>query len=449
MSDWREREALWRYGLIQEALSDDITPARRGAIVRALAARAHPHPAGASRRVARSTLDGWIRAYRRGGFRALTPAERLVHPRTPLAMLEEAAALRREAPERTGALIAQILARRYPVGAPSARTITRHLARQGLSRERLLGPERAFGRFEALAPNQMWTADVLHGPLIGGRRALLFGIIDDHSRFVVGARFRHAETSLALEGVLRAAFQSRGLPGRLYVDNGAPFAAGPLERCCAVLGIRLIHSTPRRPQGRGKIERLFRTIREGFLVEAARRQLVSLTELDRLLSAWLAQVYHRRVHSETKMSPAERYRDVSARYPEPAKLREAFLWRAERTVAKTATVSLEANLYEVDAALVGRRIELLYDPFDLTRIEVRYQERDLGLAVPHQIGRHVHPAARAEAPAPAPPTGIDYLGLLADDHEAELRRQISYRDLGDEHEGEDGDGIAEARGARS
>lgn len=432
MSDWREREALWRYGLIQEALDPEITPARRGAIVRALAARAHPHPSGVSRRVARSTLDEWIRAYRRGGFAALTPAERLVHPRTPLVMLEEAAALRREAPERTGALIAQILARRYGVEAPSARTITRHLYRQGLSRERLLGPERAFGRFEAEAPNQMWSADVLHGPLVAGRRALLFAIIDDHSRFVVGAAFRHAETSLALEGVLRGAFQARGLPGRFYVDNGAPFAAAPLERCCAVLGIRLIHSTPGRPQGRGKIERLFRTIREGFLVEAARRQLVSLTELDRLLSAWLAQVYHRRLHSETQMSPAERYREVVPRYPEPATLREAFLWQLERTVTKTASVSILGNVYEVDATLVGRRIELLYDPFDLTRIEVRYQGRDLGLAVPHQIGRHVHPAARAEAPASAPPTGIDYLALVDADQQAALARQISYRDLGDD-----------------
>lgn len=442
MSDWREREALWRYGLIQEALDPDITPRERGRIVRALATRAHPHPAGGARRVARSTLDEWIRAYRRGGFGALTPAARLVHPRTPLAMLEEAAALRREAPERTGALIAQILRRRYGPEAPSARTVTRHLHRQGLARERLLGPERAFGRFEAERPNEMWTADVLHGPPLQGRRALLFAILDDHSRFVVGARFRLAETSLALEEVLRAAFQSRGLPGRLYVDNGAPFAAAALERCCAVLGIRLIHSAPGRPQGRGKIERLFRTIREGFLHEAARRRLQSLEELDRLLAAWLGQVYHRRVHSETQMSPLARYREVAPRYPEPEQLREAFLWRVERTVGKTATVALLGNVYEVKGALVGRRVDLLYDPFDLTRIEVRQGGRELGLAVPHAIGRHVHPAAQAETPTtPAPATGIDYLALIAGDEEAELRRQIAYRDLGADH-GEAGEEAA-------
>ncbi len=435
MSDWREREALWRYGLIQEALAPDVTPRERGALVRALARRAHPHPAGEPRRVARSTLDEWIRAYRRGGFGALKPAERLVHPRTPLLLLEEAAALRAEAPERTGALIAEILRRRHGALAPSERTITRHLRRQGLTRARLQGPERAFGRFEAARPNEMWTADVLHGPPVGGRRALLHLALDDHSRFVVGARFLFAETTLALEGVLRSAFQSRGLPGRLYVDNGAPFAAAPLERSCAVLGIRLIHSTPRRPQGRGKVERLFRTIREGFLVEAARRRLGDLGELDRLLAAWLGQVYHRRVHSETGMSPMARYRGVRPRYPDPERLREAFLWRAERTVTKTATVSLLGNAYEVDAALCGRRVELLYDPFDLARVEVRHQGRACGLGAPHRIGRHVHPAAQAEGgPPPAPGAGISYLDMLDAAQEAELRRQIAYRDLEEEEE---------------
>ncbi|MGH8921909.1 MAG: Mu transposase C-terminal domain-containing protein, partial [Actinomycetes bacterium] len=263
--------------------------------------------------------------------------------------------------------------------------------------------------------------------------ALLFGILDDHSRYVVAARFAYLETTLAFGQVLRAAFMSRGLPERLYVDNGSPFASQALERTLAVLGVRLIHSRPGRPQGRGKVERLFRTIREGFLQEAARRRCADLAELQRLLSAWLSQVYHRRVHSETGESPLARYRAFEPRYAEPERLREAFLWRAERTVSATALVSLAGNRYEVDPALVGARVELAYDPQDLTRIEVRHRGRARGLAVPHRITRHVHQAAEDPTGAePAPATGIDYLDLVERAEQAELRRRISYRALGED-----------------
>ncbi len=436
--DWREQEALFRYSLIREAASERLSPRERGALVRALAGRPVQHRSGELRSPARSTLDQWIRAYRRGGFEALKPAERAPGPRTPAPLLEQAAALRRELPARTGGQIAEILGRLHGERAPSARTVERYLRRQGLSRTRLQGRERAFGRFEASSPNELWVSDVLHGPLVGGRRAYLFCVLDDHSRFVVSARFASAETTLALEGVLRTAFLALGLPDRLYVDNGSPFVSAQLQRICAVLGIRLVHSAPGRPQGRGKLERFFRTVREHFLVELAGRQPASLDELNRLFLAWLHQAYHRRVHTETGETPLVRYTAQAPRRADagddPELLRQAFLWRERRTVAKTATVSLHGNRYEVDDALVGCRVELLYDPFDLERIEVRYQERPFGLAVPHTIGRHAHPQAAREPaePEPPPPTGIDYLRLLEHEHEQDLRRQINYRDLEEE-----------------
>lgn len=436
--DWREQEALFRYALIREAADERLTPRERGQLVRALAGRPVKHPCGELRSPARTTLDDWIRAYRQGGFEALKPAERCPGPRTPAPLLEQAAALRRELPARTGAQIAEILRRLHGELAPSTRTVERYLRRQGLSRARLQGHERAYGRFEAAAPNELWTCDVLHGPLVGGRRAYLFCVLDDHSRFVVAARFAFAETTLALEGVLRTGFLALGLPDRLYVDNGSPFASGQLARVCAVLAIRLVHSAPGRPQGRGKLERFFRTVRDRFLSELAGRELSSLDELNRLFQAWLHQVYHRRPHGQTGETPLQRYTAQAPRRADagddPELLRQAFLWRETRTVAKTATVSLHGNRYEVDDALVGCRVELCYDPFDLARIEVRYQARPFGLAVPHTIGRHTHPAAARE-PAetePPPTTGIDYLRLLETDHAQQLRRQINYRDLEEE-----------------
>ncbi len=97
---------------------------------------------------------------------------------------------------------------------------------------------------------------------------------------------------------------------------------------------------------------------------------------------------------------------------------------------QTATVSLHGNAYEVDAALVGRRVELVFDPFDLTQIEVRYQDRPMGLALPHRIGRHVHAKARPDETVPPPtPTGIDYLKLIEDRHTTTLTTRLRYAGL--------------------
>jgi putative transposase len=145
----------------------------------------------------------------------------------------------------------------------------------------------------------------------------------------------------------------------------------------------------------------------------------------------LEGVYHRRVHSETAQSPLERFMAAGPpALPSLAELHEAFLWSERRTVTKTATVSLHGNHYEVDPALVGRRVELVFDPFDLTDIEVRFDGRHVGKALPRRIGRHAHPHARPDAAAPpVERTGIDYLRITAAAHDRATARRIAYSAL--------------------
>jgi putative transposase len=151
---------------------------------------------------------------------------------------------------------------------------------------------------------------------------------------------------------LRAGISSRGVPRRLYLDNGSPFISAQLERACAKLGIRLVHSRPGQPEGRGKIERFFRTVRDHFEIEAALADIADLGELNRLFGAWVEQIYHRREHSETSEAPLDRFMTPGLpALPAEAELHEAFLWSERRTVTKTATVSLHGNHYEVDAGL--------------------------------------------------------------------------------------------------
>jgi putative transposase len=117
--------------------------------------------------------------------------------------------------------------------------------------------------------------------------------------------------------------------------------------------------------------------------------------------------------------------------PTPARLREAFLWSAQRTVTRTATVSLHGNVYQVDPVLVARAVELVFDPFDLADVEVRYRDRSYGIATVFRIGRHSHPKARPELPDVPPPvaSGIDYLRLVGTCHDAQLGERVNYHAL--------------------
>jgi putative transposase len=176
-------------------------------------------------------------------------------------------------------------------------------------------------------------------------------------------------------------------------------------------------------------------VREQFLVELeARGGATDLTQLNEFFAAWLEGVYHRTEHSETKQTPlTRRLAGRQLRRPTPPELREAFLWAEERTVTKTASISLHSNHYEVDPALVGVKVELLFDPFDLSQIEVRYQGRPMGRAVPRHIGRHTHPATKAVVAPPPKASGIDYLGLVRGRVDAEQRSRfgIPYAKLPD------------------
>jgi putative transposase len=427
--DRAQEIGLFRWQIVGEATDVSLSARERGRLVRALAQREHLTPDGRWVRVGRNTLDRWIRAYREDGFDGLVPAPRRVANATPERLLELAVALRREQPARTAAQIHRIIVEAgAEAGAPSARTIQRHLAAAGLPWK---GSQiaRALGRFEAESRNELWTGDALHGPLIDGRRVFLFCFIDDHSRLLVGYRWAAREDVLNASRALRAGIAARGLPKAVYVDNGSPFVSGQLLRACAVLGVRLIHSRPGRPEGRGKIERVFRTVREQLLVELEDRPPASLEDLNRIFQSWVEQVYHRRVHTETGQTPLERFlAQGPPSLPYELALAGAFRWSERRTVSKTGTVGMHGNTYEIDADLAGRQVDLVFDPLDLADVAVQIDGRHVGLAVALRIKRHVHPRAQPPTP-PGEPTGIDYLGLIEKRHDQHLQQRIDYRHL--------------------
>ena len=250
-ADPREAIALFRYAVVSAATNPRLSRLNVGHLVRELASQAHAHPDVSQWTYSRVTLDRWIRAYREQGLDGVRPPPRADlgtvrrHPK----LLEEACQLRLELPARSAAQIASILKARHGIYL-AERTIRQHLRRRGLHRAALTGQPRAFGRYEAEGPNERWIRDVLVGLFVpfprvpGSKRAFLWVLVDDYSRLLVHSRWLPDQNTRAGQEVLRAAIQRRGLPEVLLVDNAAAYSNAALQRSCAVLGIRLIHSWP-------------------------------------------------------------------------------------------------------------------------------------------------------------------------------------------------------------
>jgi putative transposase len=184
---------------------------------------------------------------------------------------------------------------------------------------------------------------------------------------------------------LKEAVLRRGLPRKLYTDQGKPFINAHTHLVCAQLGIRLLHCKPYHSWSKGKVERLIQTVQQGFetTLRLEGNAAHSLEELNTKLSTWVQSVYHQRPHSATNQSPEYRYQQAAKslrRWDASVEIEPLFFVRLERTVRKNGTIRLEGQLYEVPLSLRALKIQLRLDPWRRTRIEVWYQGKLMGLA---------------------------------------------------------------------
>jgi len=388
--------AAFRFGVICELVnSARLSPGEQARLIREKCARKWQIPFSEKTRISRGTIWRWVRRYRssNGKLESLYPQDR--SDRGKSRVLDEETALglirlRQEMPQATVAtLIKQVQTRGIvnPTTALCPSTVYRLL-----QEHRRMNPKAAVDRrkFEAECVNDLWQSDVMHGPrvLVSGKRqkAYLIAILDDHSRLIPHAQFYLNERLSSYTDCLKQALATRGLPRKLYVDNGSAFRCKQLEHICACLGVALIHSKPYTPEGRGKIERFFRTIRSEFL-PGFRGE--SLSELNEVLALWLEDVYHRRPHGSTGQAPFARFTEnLHCLRPAPENLNDYFRHTARRRVAKDRTVILNGSLYEAPVALIGCQVQLLYQPDEKSRVEVRYKTQSYGFL--HLVDVHVN-----------------------------------------------------------
>jgi transposase InsO family protein len=439
----RTQIALFRYGLIVALLHRPLERGEIMAHLRAVATQTYQIPYSTRTTVDEETIWRYLARYRKGGFEALKPqprADRGQARRIPEDVIQKAVALREQIPSRSAATIIQIL-QRDPAFPPdltiAPRTLRGLLYQKGKTRQKLVGETKAFRRFERDHANALWQGDLLVGPFLPDaerpgkfRRSALFAFIDDYSRLVPYGEFFFEESLPRLERVLKLAILRRGLPERLYVDNGKVYVSTQLAAACATLGIRPIHSTPYAPNTKGKIERFFGTVRSQFLPEVENARISTLDDLNASFQAWVELVYHRAVHSETNQAPLERFQQslaqITVRQADPVVLRQAFLWREKRTVTRTATVSLQGNRYSVDPLLAGQVVELRFDPFELTEVEIWQDGHFLAHAQVQKLERSRH-LALDRIPPPqqeVKPEQIDFLAALRAERQAQLAQEL-------------------------
>jgi len=423
-----EKVALFRYGLIATLVLEKLS---RGELVRRareLASLRVDIPFSDRTTISTGTLLIWARRYRKGGLEALglKPRKDSGHSRVITPQLaQRIERLKRENPYRAGTtLLKELALSSEDPGTPplSAASLYRFLKKQGLTQKQLLAPA-AHKKFEAEFANQIWQSDMMFGPYIprpggGKQQAMLYAILDDASRLIPHAQFYDDEGLESLLDCMRQGVAARGIPVRLYVDNGKVYRSVQLARIAATLGILIVHTPPYQPEGRGKIERFFRGVREQFLASLDLKLVTGMENINSRLDAWIQTAYHRSPHGGLldNTTPLQRWqRDIERvrQLPPATDVRRLFFYRLDRLVRRDSTFLLQKRFYEAPAHLAGQKVEVRFDPIDPSQTDVFFGGMFQGAArLVDPVANGLWIAAKPE-PAPAPePTGINYVELL-------------------------------------
>ena len=393
--DLAERIALFRFGVIAPLVDRHLSRGERERIITQIVSATWQIPGSPRSSIGRSTVEKWLCRYLKSGadIESLKPQRRSdkgncrsMDSETEAALV----ALKKEFRGYSLQALLQVARQRAIIGTrfrASKQSIYRLFARHGVGGSISHPVDRR--KFEAELPNDLWQSDCMHGPKVTVegtmRKTYLFAIIDDHSRLIPHAQFYLHENIECFRDCLLQALEKRGLPRRLYVDNGSAFRTHQLRYGCARLGIALLHSQPGVPEGRGKIERLFRTVRSQLMPVLTTASTID--ELNSGITRWIDEDYHQRKHSSTSQTPLERYlTHLHALRTAPKDLREHFRIPVRRKVDRDRSVSLNGRLYEAPTGLIGQWVTLLYHKHDYSRIEVIFDECSHGFLVPLDTG---------------------------------------------------------------
>lgn len=427
--DQAEAVAIFRSEIVGALTRRDLDHGELRAVLRTLSQeRFRPPGALITRQYSLTTLERWYYDYRAGGLPALRPVPRSdrghaqeIAPEQRQLLLD----IRREHRSASVPLILRTLVAdgRLAAGAVSAATVRRLYVAHGLDRVPMRegGGQKTRLRWEAEAPGALWHADVCHGPALtidGVSRPLrIHALLDDASRFIVAIETRHTELETDMLEILVRALRRHGPPDVLYLDNGSTYIGEILRTACARLGISLLHARPYDAPARGKMERFWRTLREGCLDHLG--SLSSLHDVEVRIYAFLDEHYHAAPHSSLMGKAPGAVFAAGKRSADDLteeKLRDALTVRERRRVRADTTVSVGGRDWELDQGYLAGRVITVGRSLLGGEAWVEHEGKRLPLHLvdPKTNAHRKRPARRPGAPAATTSTPFDPVGALLD-----------------------------------
>jgi transposase InsO family protein len=374
-----------------------------------------------------------IQHYKEKGYRSLAdiPRSDKGSLRTvPAVAVDEAVKLRQELPSRSVKRIIEILEGEKIVkpGEVHRTSLNRHLIERGYGAAQLRAEGKAAkpsSRFERKRRNDLFQADIKYGPILADKgkkkKTYLLSLLDDKSRMLMHAEFYGNQRLPILEDCFRKALLKFGKPKDVLVDNGKIFVSKWFRLACARLRINHIAAKPYAAQTKGKCEKYHQRVDE-FMAELSLEPVKTLAELNRKFSVYIEEGYIHEPHDALKLeerdprtgellskrerTPYQAYTEDPAKvsYVSSVECRDAFLWEEQRTVDKSGCISFKGMSYDVGVALARRRVDVRYDPFDISLVEIWHGGKFQRKAEVLEIREFAPKLDAATAAAPSKPT---------------------------------------------
>ncbi len=392
----QQKVALFRYALIAPILNETYTQATAKEYLESVCSKNYDVPYYGKREFSPATLKTWLLYYRKHGIDGLKPSKRSDKGNTRV--LSEAAKeyitrVKMQTPEK--AIISiyhELLAKGIiEAGSVSPSSIQRFVHNHNLNKAKTVPKDRR--AFSMEYPGDCWQTDISQGPYltINGKkmRTYLTAFIDDASRAIMAASFSYEQNLISVLSVFKQAVQRRGIPKKLFMDNGKVFRSDQLQYICASLGTIVSYAAPYSAASKGKIERWFKTLQSQWLNLLDWNSIASLEELNQRLQAYIETQYHQAVHSTIKAKPLDKYMEHINRIrfiPSKQELDNIFLYRVTRKIKNDATVSISNVLFEVSAKYIGDQVQIRYDPSCLDKAYI-FNDSGVCLDVVYPVDR--------------------------------------------------------------